>query len=153
LDLTHLSPLHCFDLFFYYLLHAGTNGLTKSGTLTHHQINHNTFFKFSVSTFFYCLLHGGTKGLTAESKGHDWLWLPIYYLSQNLLFSHYILPPSTVAYFQLKVLHLHLSIPWPHTPHLPYLTILYLTATFQLTLFIKGDILLHLIYSYDPKPS
>ena len=26
----------------------------------------------------------------------------------------------TVPYFQLTILHAHLSIPWPHTPHLPY---------------------------------
>jgi hypothetical protein len=36
---------------------------------------------------------------------------------------------TLITYFQL-ILHSHLPIPWPHTPHLTYLTILYLTATF-----------------------
>ena len=40
----------------------------------------------------------------------------------TFVISNYNLPTPTVTYFQLTTLlvHLHLSIPWPHTPHLPY---------------------------------
>ena len=34
--------------------------------------------------------------------------------------SNYKLPAPTVTYFQLSILHLHLSIPSPYQPHLPY---------------------------------
>ena len=34
--------------------------------------------------------------------------------------TNYNLPTHTVTYFQLTIPYLNLSIPWPHTPHLPY---------------------------------
>jgi len=44
--------------------------------------------------------------------------------------TNYNLPTPTVTYFQLTILHLRLSIPWPHTPHLSHQII-----TSQLPLF------------------
>ena len=58
---------------------------------------------------------------------------------------NYDLPTSTVTYFQLTTLHLHLSIPWPHTPHLPYQIV-----TSQLPLLHISNQKFHIYISISP---